>query len=53
MSQELVRKLKAKPESKKLEDDLREKGVDRDHIVKRLKEAFGLLEEGKTFVSIN
>jgi hypothetical protein len=48
VSQELVRKLKATPESKKLEDDLRNKGVDRDHISKRLKEAFGLSQRGKT-----
>jgi hypothetical protein len=47
-SQDLVRKLKATSESKKLEDDLRKKGVDRDHIIKRLKEAFGLSRQGKT-----
>jgi hypothetical protein len=49
VSQELVRKLKATPESKELEDDLRNKGVDRDHIIKRLKETFGLSQRGKTF----
>jgi hypothetical protein len=47
-SQELVRKLKATPEVKELEDDLRNHGVDQDRILERLKEAFGLSRRGKT-----
>jgi hypothetical protein len=48
VSQELERKLKATPEVKELEDDLRNHGVDKDRILERLKEAFGLSQRGKT-----
>ncbi|XP_033606697.1 uncharacterized protein LOC111862841 isoform X2 [Cryptotermes secundus] len=43
---ELVRRLKATSEFKELEDDLRNRGVDRDYIIQRLKEAFGLSQRG-------